>query len=378
MNNRFTITILLILFNIAIEAKSEVVTCTIKGKVIGRDSKNILLHKVTDDVRMIRTVIPIIAGSFEYKLTIPVSEAYYLVFEEEQLRGMWRPIMFFPENGDIHLTLYQTKDFDKNAINGGELNQVLQNYYQEFNQEFKSKFSLLREQIKEFEDIGDTIGAETRGKELKKAYEKSTQWKEQYIEDNPSLVSYTFFIMDLQRLTYVNDDIKLKYARLAEYFPNHPYTKLAKDKIYSLESIMVGGRYIDFSAPDLEGNIISLSDFHKEQLILIDFWASWCAPCIKTSRTFVPIYEKFKDKGFNILGIAREYKNSKAMIRTLKREKYPWLNLIELNDENEIWRKYNLLNSTGGTVLISPNGAILEIDPTAEKLLSILQKELSN
>ena len=66
------------------------------------------------------------------------------------------------------------------------------------------------------------------------------------------------------------------------------------------------------------------------------------------------------------------------MIRTIRREKYPWLNLIELNDENKIWRKYNLLNSSGGTVLISPNGEILEIDPTAEKLASILQKELSN
>lgn len=377
MINRFTITILLILFNIALEAKPELVTCTIKGKVIDRNSKNILLHKVTDDVRMVRTVIPIKAGSFEYKFTIPVSEAYYLVFEEE-LKRKWRPIMFFPENGDIHLTLHQTKDFDKNTISGGELNLILQNYYKEYNQQFKTKMSLLREQIKDFEDIGDTIGAETSGIELKKVYEESIQWNEKYMGDNPSLVSYAFFIMNLQRLNYADDEIKQKYARLAEYFPEHPYTKLAGDKIYSLESIVVGGRYIDFSAPDLEGNIISLSEFHNNQFVLIDFWASWCAPCIKTSRTFVPIYEKYKDKGFDILGIAREFKNSKAMTRTIKREKYAWLNLIELNDENEIWRKYNLLNSTGGTVLISPNGEIIEIDPTAEKILSILQKELSN
>ena len=199
MNNRLTITIILILFNIALEAKAEIVTCTIKGKVIGRDSKNILLHKITDDVKMIRTVIPITAGSFEYKLTIPVSEAYYLVFEEEQLSGGWRPIMFFPENGDIHLTLHQTKDFAKNTINGGELNQALQSYYREYSQEFESKISLLWQQIKEFEDSGDTIGTETKGEELTKVYEKSIQWKEKYIEDNPSLVSYAFFIMDLKR-----------------------------------------------------------------------------------------------------------------------------------------------------------------------------------
>lgn len=266
INNRLTITIILILFNIALEAKAEIVTCTIKGKVIGRDSKNILLHKVTDDVKMIRTVIPITAGYFEYKLTIPVSEAYYLLFEEEQLRGRWRPIMFFPENGGIQLTLHQTKEFNKNTINGGELNQVLQNYYQEYNQEFTTKMSLLSQQIKNFEDNGDSFGAETSRKELKKVYDKSMQWEEKYIEDNPSLVSYAFFIMDLQRLKYVNDDIKLKYTRLAEYFPNHPYTKLARDEIYSLESIVVGGRYIDFSAPDLKGNMISLSDFTMNNL----------------------------------------------------------------------------------------------------------------
>ncbi len=47
----------------------------------------------------------------------------------------------------------------------------------------------------------------------------------------------------------------------------------------------------------------------------------------------IPIYEKYKNNGFMILGIAREFKNTLAFENALEREKFPWLNLIELDDK---------------------------------------------
>lgn len=43
----------------------------------------------------------------------------------------------------------------------------------------------------------------------------------------------------------------------------------------------------------------------------------------------IPIYEKYKDKGFEIVGVAREFKNTERMKRAIAQDKYPWLQLVE-------------------------------------------------
>ena len=60
----------------------------------------------------------------------------------------------------------------------------------------------------------------------------------------------------------------------------------------------------------------------------IDVWATWCGPCIATSRTMIPVYNEYKNKGFTIVGVAAEIDNTDRLIKTLEREEFPWLNLV--------------------------------------------------
>lgn len=110
-------------------AIAQGITCTIKGTIIDRDSKNIFLNKGTDDVRSKHPVIPIINNSFEYTFTVPAPEVYHLVFEDEFQEGMGRRIEFFPENGEVLFTLYPIREGNKNKIEGGKLNKQLQGYW---------------------------------------------------------------------------------------------------------------------------------------------------------------------------------------------------------------------------------------------------------
>ena len=64
------------------------------------------------------------------------------------------------------------------------------------------------------------------------------------------------------------------------------------------------------------------------------------------------------------------------MKEAIKKDGYPWLKLIELNDTNQIWTKYRIPNAAGGTFLVNAEGIILAINPTVEEIESILQKEL--
>ena len=90
----------------------------------------------------------------------------------------------------------------------------------------------------------------------------------------------------------------------------------------------------------------------------------------------IPIYDYYKDKGFTIIGVAREYSDSKAMVNAINKYGFKWVNLLELNDENNIWRRYKIPSGAGGTFLLNRNGEIISINPTAEEVRKILAEEL--
>jgi len=170
--------------------------------------------------------------------------------------------------------------------------------------------------------------------------------------------------------------IKKAYSIYSRELPEHPYTKLIGEILSSYEKIKVGGVYTDFSAPDLNGNIVKLSDVIKGKYALIDLWSSWCGPCIKSSRSMIPIYEEFKDKGFTVCGVAAELNNSDQMIQRIEQEKYPWINLVDINHKNQIWVKYGIENSGGSIFFVDPDGIILAINPDSSKVRKILNEKL--
>lgn len=330
-------------------------------------------------------MIPIVENTFEYTFTVSAPEVYHLVFEDEFNSGTWRRIEFFPEEGKVLFTLYPMMEGDKNKIEGGKLNKQLRDYWLAYTKNYQEKVDPksepLTEKIRELWNIGEgeSPKADSLRRERDVFENRQKDWYYNYIDSNPSLVSYYLFTSNLLIIAeYPNDIISHRASMFSKLYPDHPYTMIVRKKLESLKSIRVGGKYIDFSAPDLEGNIVKFSDVLNEEhdYVLIDFWASWCGPCIETSRSMVPVYKEFKDRGFSVLGIAREFKNADAMKRTLARDKYPWLNLIELNDENGIWDKYNLTFNSGGTVLIHKSGEVVAVSPTADELREILQLEL--
>jgi hypothetical protein len=90
----------------------------------------------------------------------------------------------------------------------------------------------------------------------------------------------------------------------------------------------------------------------------------------------IPVYYEFKNSGFTIIGVANEIDNTNQLRKTLEREKFPWVNLIELNNENGIWLKYGIPGAGGKTFLADKDGKILAIKPTAEEVRNILIQKL--
>jgi hypothetical protein len=89
----------------------------------------------------------------------------------------------------------------------------------------------------------------------------------------------------------------------------------------------------------------------------------------------MPVYNEFKDSGFTIIGVANEIDNTDRLRVTLEREKFPWVNLVEINNQSGIWEKYRIPNAAGGTFLVGKDGKILAISPSAEEVRTILTRK---
>lgn len=90
---------------------------------------------------------------------------------------------------------------------------------------------------------------------------------------------------------------------------------------------LIGKPIADFSATDLEGNPISLQHY-REKVVLLDFWAVWCGPCIGEMPNMKKVYDAYKDKGFDVIGVS--FDNDEAELREyLKVCNIPWRQIFD-------------------------------------------------
>jgi cytochrome c biogenesis protein CcmG/thiol:disulfide interchange protein DsbE len=109
-----------------------------------------------------------------------------------------------------------------------------------------------------------------------------------------------------------------------------------------------------FTLQDLNGKQVSLSDF-KGKVVILDFWATWCPPCVKEVPHFVALYEQYKDKGFAIVGISVD----RAGISVVKSfvEKYR-VNYPVLMTDRQVEKAYGDITSIPTTFVIDSAGNI--------------------
>jgi peroxiredoxin len=194
-----------------------------------------------------------------------------------------------------------------------------------------------------------------------------------FIRAHPnSLVSAN--ILNIYASTWGKDTAALLYETLSDKMKKTTYGKNILEFIQLNRKIQIGETYVDFTQPDTAGRNVKVSDY-KGKVLLLDFWGSWCGPCRANNPELVKIYHEFKDKGFEILGVAADDQR-KYWTEAIRHDSLTWTNVCDLRgNRNKAALIYGIYKYPS-SFLINADGIIVAEDLRGDQLRTKLKELL--
>ena len=152
-----------------------------------------------------------------------------------------------------------------------------------------------------------------------------------------------------------------------------PAGKAFEDKIALAKKLEIGQYAIPFTQKDTSGNAFSLVSL-KGKYVLIDFWASWCGPCRAENPNVVVAFNKYKEKGFTVLGISLDQPDAKdRWIKAIHDDGLTWNHVSDLKYwDNEVAKTYGI-QAIPQNYLLDRDGKIIGKNLRGEELQKFLK-----
>lgn len=164
------------------------------------------------------------------------------------------------------------------------------------------------------------------------------------------------------------------FLQLKKEYPSSDSAAEVEALLISL-NLRVGAEFPDFQAEDTDGKSLSLDQF-KNKIVLIDFWATWCPPCVDEMPTIVKTYKKYHAQGFEIIGINLDYDENKFS-RFMEDNGMTWRQYFDgKGGQNKLARKYSI-DSIPATFLVGTDGKIIAKNLRGSSLEEAVRKALA-
>lgn len=263
----------------------------------------------------------------------------HLVFHaevEEPTRFVIKPVIkkrsdvdnkyFWKENNRI--TIHGEKGNMENAVVEGSLIQEQEELLKQKKMAFNRALDSLQDQFRAEKDPEKRHLIREKGREFE---EKILNVDIEFIKSMPDQL-YAAYLLETIKRDLPEDKLKEIYSGLSDENKKSKYGIIVGKFIDLKRDINIGDTAVNFTLPDLEGNMVSLNDF-KGKYVLLDFWASGCGPCRIENPNILRLYRKYREEGFEVLSVSMDY-NRSDWEKAVRKDTMIWTTVADLKGAN--------------------------------------------
>ena len=257
---------------------------------------------------------------------------------------------------------------------GGKEQELLQKYWRLYN-EYQKEEETIRKKRGNAYFLHDTAKVRQVEIDNKKNYKKFKQDINEMIKQNPNSYISAYLTYYWRNSRSSIEELEVRYGLLGEQAKKYDLAKAVKQIIDSEKAIKVGGIAPDFTLTTPEGKPFGLKDL-KGKVKIIDFWASWCAPCRAENPNMLRLHEDYKKLGLNILSISLD-ENKSSWLAAIKADKMPWNHASDLKGwYGSVVTTYNV-NAVPHILVLDDDKRIAAIDIRGDELRAKVKEMLS-
>lgn len=341
--------------------QSFTVTGSLSGKAETKDGTPAYLYADREgDILLDSTTVK--AGKFTLKANPDKPSMGYIGMQIAEQYPMMLPVVL--ESGDVTLEMSE-----KITITGGTLNEKMQAQNNLIEEKFSEMGKKYREKLMTMTD--ESLEGELEDEIMEEEEAIINELLINFIKENIDNPVGTYF--------FTNSASMLDYDQLNSIITILPETAKADKEIADIISEVestYGKPFTDIKGYTIDGKEAALSDYAgKGKIVLLDFWASWCGPCIAELPNVKKAYEEYKDKGFEIVGVSLD-DNKDAWKKATEQHEIKWPQFSNLKGWDEDGAIAYSVKSIPHTILLDKDGKIIAKDlrgrAIAKKLKQLL------
>lgn len=334
---------------------------TINGKVEkSSDGDKVYLINYTENGLDTISTATISAQKFNMKGDAAQPAAYFLVYENDENEYYTE---LFTEPGKIEVTLSE-----ESSATGTTSNNALN--------DLKAKFKTLNEEIsKVYENMSncsDTTLMKEFQEEMKKKTEEYDSTIKNFVNENINNIAGIYMLNQIV-MQIDNRELEGYISKMSEETRQLPMVK-AIEELYKKNAETQPGQPVkNFAMNDINGNSQEFSKLvAQKELTLVDFWASWCGPCMREVPNMKQLAKDFAGKDFQIIGISFD-KEYEAWEKAVKEKELDWLQLSDLKSWGSIAGDLYNIKSIPHLMLVNKEGIIVSKGLPFEETREIIE-----